>query len=101
MSTDTPRRRIKATVTLEGDAEVILNDVQRLRTGKRTVHIAVSLPTPGFPRIMDDYVLPVIQGGNTQGAFERLVQLSHQSRIDPATDQRLDDLIKGFGQFTE
>ncbi len=101
MSRDTPRRRIKATVTLEGDAEAVLADVQRVRANKRRVSLMVGLPAPGHSITREDYVLPEIKGGDTQGALEYLAKLSRQARLDHETDQRLARLIEEFGRFTE
>jgi len=89
-----------ATVTIEGPAEEVLADVQRLRGGTRRVLIEARVPSRGYPGYQDR-MLPEIKGGQTQKAMELLELLHKQTIIDEDTDRRLARLIEDFGEFTK
>ena len=95
-----PRSTITASVLLDGDAEAVLADVQRLRSGKRRVSLTVRIPSAEFPQFGEDYVLPVIESGNTQAAMDRVTSLARTARISQDTKDRLEILIAEFGRFT-
>ncbi len=91
--------RIKATVTIEGPAEDILADVQRLRGGQRRVSLSTE-PRRGYLGFSNHYI-PDIKGGHVQDALEKLEFMSKQTVIDSETEQRLERLIRDFGIFTD
>jgi hypothetical protein len=94
-----PAALIHARVTLEGPAEELLVDVQSLRGGKRSVHLSVEVSRRHY--WAPDHHIPEIKGGQIQAALEKLEMMSKQTIVDEETDQRLERLIKDFGQFTK
>jgi hypothetical protein len=103
MDTPTPKppTPITATVVIEGPAEQVLLDVQRLRmrTGKRSVHLDVHVSRRFYAD--NRHTIPYIKDGLTQPAFEKLDYMQRQTVVTEHTAQRLERLIKEFGRFTE
>lgn len=91
--------QIKVSVTIEGPAEEILALVQQLRPGgRRRAQLTVELTGKAY--VSPFHVLPAIDAGQIQNALEKLEGMHRQTVIDKETDQRLDRLIREFGEFT-
>ena len=90
---------ITARLTIEGPAEEILREAQKLRGGKRSVSLSVVVSRQHYSD--PHHFIPEIKEGKFQAALEKLEMLRRQTIIDAETDRRLDTLIRDFGSVTE
>ena len=96
---------LQLSITLRGDAAVILKEVRRLRELNITAeaHLEAQVMTPnhaGRMRRMDVIEFPVITDGEGEDALRQVDSLARQTRIDANTERRLDDTIEELARWT-